>query len=160
MFSICFLLQGLSGNSLYAVPDLPLWKEELSIMEFPHEQLKHIEKLGEGQFGEVSGIFHFASPRHWIMLMSKEYWKIQNWHESVFWLFVLLFQFIYRLLNKTILLVGSPVWGSSDHRLPRRWLPSEQNWYKPVAAGRRQNTKTTGLRTGQVMSSSNYPAFI
>ena len=49
-------LQGLSGNSLYAVPnnmDL-LWKEEISVMEFSRENLQFVEKLGEGQFGEVS----------------------------------------------------------------------------------------------------------
>jgi len=48
-------MQGLSGNSLYAVPnniDL-LWKEEPSIMELPPENLLFVEKLGEGLFGEV-----------------------------------------------------------------------------------------------------------
>ena len=49
-------MQGFSGNSLYAVPtnmDL-LWQEELTVMELPRENLKFMEKLGEGQFGEVS----------------------------------------------------------------------------------------------------------
>ena len=48
-------IQGVSGNNVYAVPsnlDL-LWKEELSVMEIPRENLKMVEKLGEGQFGEV-----------------------------------------------------------------------------------------------------------
>ena len=55
MLSHC---QGFSGNSLYAVPgnlDL-VWKEELSVMEFPRENLQFREKLGEGQFGEVGGL--------------------------------------------------------------------------------------------------------
>ena len=49
-------LQGFSGNSMYAVPnslDL-LWKDDLAVLEFPRDSLHFIEKLGEGQFGEVS----------------------------------------------------------------------------------------------------------
>ena len=48
-------IQGVSGNNVYAVPgnlDF-LWAEELSVMEFPREKLKSVQKLGEGQFGEV-----------------------------------------------------------------------------------------------------------
>ena len=48
-------IQGLIGNSVYAVPsntDL-LWRED-AVNEFPREKLKFVEKLGEGQFGEVS----------------------------------------------------------------------------------------------------------
>ena len=50
-----FLRQGVSGNNLYSVPntDHVLWKEDFSVMEFPRENLKFLEKLGEGQFGEV-----------------------------------------------------------------------------------------------------------
>ena len=42
---------------MYAVPssaDL-MWKEEMASAEFPRDKLKFVEKLGEGQFGEVSG---------------------------------------------------------------------------------------------------------
>ena len=47
-------IQGLTGNSLYAVPNPDLlWKEDFSIIEFPRENLTFVEKLGEGQFGEV-----------------------------------------------------------------------------------------------------------
>lgn len=47
-------IQGVSGNNLYAVPNSEmLWKEDYSVMEFPRENLKFLEKLGEGQFGEV-----------------------------------------------------------------------------------------------------------
>ncbi len=47
-------LQGLTGNSTYAAPSTDLlWKEELAVIEFPRENLKFMEKLGEGQFGEV-----------------------------------------------------------------------------------------------------------
>ena len=47
-------IQGVSGNNLYSVPHSEmLWKEDFSVMEFPRENLKFVEKLGEGQFGEV-----------------------------------------------------------------------------------------------------------
>lgn len=49
-------LQGASGNSVYSTPigmDM-LWTEDFSVMEFPRDNLRFIEKLGEGQFGEVS----------------------------------------------------------------------------------------------------------
>ena len=39
---------------MYAAPNLDLlWKDDFSLMEFPKENLKFLEKLGEGQFGEV-----------------------------------------------------------------------------------------------------------
>ena len=49
-------IQGVSGNNVYAVPNPEmqnLWKEDLAVMEFPRENLKFLEQLGEGQFGEV-----------------------------------------------------------------------------------------------------------
>ncbi|KAK2191810.1 hypothetical protein NP493_45g07003 [Ridgeia piscesae] len=48
-------LQGASGNSVYSTPtgmDM-LWTDDFSVMEFPRENLRFVEKLGEGQFGEV-----------------------------------------------------------------------------------------------------------
>ena len=56
-----FVLQGVSGNNLYSVPnaDHVLWKEDFSVMEFPRENLKFQEKLGEGQFGEVGVFINF-----------------------------------------------------------------------------------------------------
>jgi hypothetical protein len=49
------IVQGFSGNSLYAVAtNLELlWKEPLSVAEFPRDCLHFIEQLGQGQFGEV-----------------------------------------------------------------------------------------------------------
>ena len=48
------IFQGVSGNSAYAAPNTDLlWKEDLAVIEFPREHLKFLEKLGEGQFGEV-----------------------------------------------------------------------------------------------------------
>ncbi|KAG1704468.1 Discoidin domain-containing receptor 2 [Nymphon striatum] len=49
-------IQGVSGNTVYAVPSTPEWmsiREKLDVREFPREQLHFLEKLGEGQFGEV-----------------------------------------------------------------------------------------------------------
>ena len=48
-------LQGASGNSVYSTPCNmdTLWTEDFSVMEFPRENLRFVEKLGEGQFGEV-----------------------------------------------------------------------------------------------------------
>ena len=54
-------LQGCSGNSCYAVPemtavDLALWTREVdppAILEFPRDGLCYVEKLGEGPHGEV-----------------------------------------------------------------------------------------------------------
>ena len=51
-------IQGVSGNNVYGVPnDLDmLWTEDFSVIEFPRENLQFVEKLGEGQFGEVGGV--------------------------------------------------------------------------------------------------------
>jgi len=54
-------LQGCSGNSCYAVPemtavDLAVWSREVdptAVLEFPRESLHFVEKLGEGPHGEV-----------------------------------------------------------------------------------------------------------
>ena len=50
-------LQGFSGASHYGVPSNIelLWKNDLnvSITEFPRSSLRTLEKLGQGQFGEV-----------------------------------------------------------------------------------------------------------
>uniref|UniRef100_A0A8D0GI81 Discoidin domain-containing receptor 2 n=1 Tax=Sphenodon punctatus TaxID=8508 RepID=A0A8D0GI81_SPHPU len=49
-------LQGVTGNNTYAVPALTvdlLTKKDISVGEFPRQQLRLKEKLGEGQFGEV-----------------------------------------------------------------------------------------------------------
>ena len=48
-----FCLQGLVGNSVYAVPSELLLKEEFAVMDFPRQNLQPLEKLGQGQFGEV-----------------------------------------------------------------------------------------------------------
>ncbi|XP_060613416.2 discoidin domain-containing receptor 2-like [Anolis sagrei] len=49
-------LQGVTGNNTYAVPAITvdsLIKKDISVAEFPRQQLRLKEKLGEGQFGEV-----------------------------------------------------------------------------------------------------------
>ncbi|OCT65185.1 discoidin domain-containing receptor 2 [Xenopus laevis] len=49
-------LQGVTGNNMYAVPAVTvdsLTKKDISVGEFPRNQLRLKEKLGEGQFGEV-----------------------------------------------------------------------------------------------------------
>ncbi|XP_029467551.1 discoidin domain-containing receptor 2-like [Rhinatrema bivittatum] len=49
-------LQGVTGNNMYAVPALTvdsLTKKDITVGEFPRQQLRLKEKLGEGQFGEV-----------------------------------------------------------------------------------------------------------
>ncbi|ESO96071.1 hypothetical protein LOTGIDRAFT_116145 [Lottia gigantea] len=47
-------LQGVSGNNVYAVPNADLLLTiDYSVMEFPRENLRFLEVLGEGQFGEV-----------------------------------------------------------------------------------------------------------
>lgn len=56
-------LQGVTGNNMYAVPALTvdsLTKKDISVGEFPRQQLRLKEKLGEGQFGEVQ---HFHCSR-------------------------------------------------------------------------------------------------
>lgn len=47
-------IQGVSGNTLYAVPNVEvLNREEIPLREVPRHKLRFLEKLGEGQFGEV-----------------------------------------------------------------------------------------------------------
>lgn len=47
-------IQGVSGNNVYAAPNPDLlWTEDFNVMELPRDNLKFLEKLGEGQFGEV-----------------------------------------------------------------------------------------------------------
>ncbi|KAM4697024.1 discoidin domain-containing receptor 2-like [Rhinophrynus dorsalis] len=49
-------LQGVTGNNMYSVPAITvdsLTKKDISVGEFPRNQLRLKEKLGEGQFGEV-----------------------------------------------------------------------------------------------------------
>ena len=47
--------QGVSGNSVYSIPNAELLLSiDLAIVEFPRENLRFVEVLGEGQFGEVS----------------------------------------------------------------------------------------------------------
>ena len=46
--------QGVSGNSIYSVPNAELLLSlDVSVNEFPRENLRFVEVLGEGQFGEV-----------------------------------------------------------------------------------------------------------
>uniref|UniRef100_A0A672GDS7 receptor protein-tyrosine kinase n=1 Tax=Salarias fasciatus TaxID=181472 RepID=A0A672GDS7_SALFA len=50
-------LQGVTGSNMYAVPALTvdsLTRKDISAAEFPRQQLVFREKLGEGQFGEVT----------------------------------------------------------------------------------------------------------
>ncbi|KAK3610982.1 hypothetical protein CHS0354_015099 [Potamilus streckersoni] len=47
-------LQGVSGNNIYAVPNIDLMVSiDYSLMEFPRRSLRFVEVLGKGQFGEV-----------------------------------------------------------------------------------------------------------
>lgn len=58
-------LQGVTGNNMYAVPALTvdsLTKKDISVGEFPRQQLRLKEKLGEGQFGEVRPFPSAAPP--------------------------------------------------------------------------------------------------
>ena len=49
-----FSFQGVSGNSIYSVPNAELLLSlDISVNEFPRENLRFLEVLGEGQFGEV-----------------------------------------------------------------------------------------------------------
>ena len=49
-------LQGVSGNNVYAVPnsDLLVSSVDVALVEFPRRNLRFVEVLGEGEFGEVS----------------------------------------------------------------------------------------------------------
>lgn len=47
-------IQGVSGNTVYAVPNVDLLsREDSPVREIPRHRLHYMEKLGEGQFGEV-----------------------------------------------------------------------------------------------------------
>ncbi|KAG8185374.1 hypothetical protein JTE90_023119 [Oedothorax gibbosus] len=47
-------IQGVSGNTVYAVPSVDLLsRDDSTVREIPRHRLHYIEKLGEGQFGEV-----------------------------------------------------------------------------------------------------------
>lgn len=48
-------LQGVSGNNVYAVPnsDLLVSSVDCALVEFPRRNLRFVEVLGEGEFGEV-----------------------------------------------------------------------------------------------------------
>lgn len=51
-------LQGVTGGNTYSVPALTmdlLSGKDVAVEEFPRKLLAFKEKLGEGQFGEVSG---------------------------------------------------------------------------------------------------------
>lgn len=67
-------IQGVSGNTVYAVPSTPDWlstRDKLDIREYPREQLHFLEKLGEGQFGEVSWLsYHWSSYFKYVSLVS------------------------------------------------------------------------------------------
>lgn len=55
-------LQGVSGNNVYAVPNADLLLSiDYSVMEFPRENLRFVEVLGEGQFGEVRVAFFVSN---------------------------------------------------------------------------------------------------
>lgn len=52
-------LQGVTGGNTYSVPALTmdlLSGKDVAVEEFPRKLLTFKEKLGEGQFGEVSGL--------------------------------------------------------------------------------------------------------
>ncbi|XP_013381472.1 discoidin domain-containing receptor 2 isoform X1 [Lingula anatina] len=63
-------IQGVSGNNVYAAPNPDfLYREDVTVMELPRENLKFIEKLGEGQFGEV----HLCECMHLNELLGDDY---------------------------------------------------------------------------------------
>lgn len=56
-------LQGVTGGNTYSVPAVTmdlLSGKDVAVEEFPRKLLTFKEKLGEGQFGEVSWIFEWA----------------------------------------------------------------------------------------------------
>ena len=64
-------LQGVSGNNVYAVPNADLLLSiDYSVMEFPRENLRFVEVLGEGQFGEVSWNFFYFFLLWLLLLLS------------------------------------------------------------------------------------------
>ncbi|CAG5136400.1 unnamed protein product, partial [Candidula unifasciata] len=63
-------MQGVSGNNVYSVPNAELLCSiDYSIMELQREDLRFVEVLGEGQFGEV----HLCEALHPDDLMVDEY---------------------------------------------------------------------------------------
>ncbi|RUS76412.1 hypothetical protein EGW08_015822, partial [Elysia chlorotica] len=62
-------MQGVSGNNVYAVPNAELLCSiDYSVMELRREDLRFVEVLGEGQFGEV----HLCEALHTDDLMADE----------------------------------------------------------------------------------------
>ena len=60
--SVCSI-QGVSGGHVYGVPNPDLlWQEDLNVMEIPREKITFVEKLGQGQFGEVSMKWKYPHP--------------------------------------------------------------------------------------------------
>lgn len=58
-------LQGVTGGNTYSVPALTmdlLSGKDVAVEEFPRKLLTFKEKLGEGQFGEVSGSWVCSEP--------------------------------------------------------------------------------------------------
>lgn len=58
-------LQGVTGGNTYSVPALTmdlLSGKDVAVEEFPRKLLTFKEKLGEGQFGEVSGSWICSEP--------------------------------------------------------------------------------------------------
>lgn len=56
-------LQGVTGGNTYSVPALTmdlLSGKDVAVEEFPRKLLTFKEKLGEGQFGEVSGSWMYS----------------------------------------------------------------------------------------------------
>ncbi|XP_059166256.1 discoidin domain-containing receptor 2-like isoform X2 [Physella acuta] len=63
-------MQGVSGNNVYAVPNAELLCSiDYTVMELRREDLRFVEVLGEGQFGEV----HLCEALHGEELMVDEY---------------------------------------------------------------------------------------
>lgn len=76
----------MSGSNVYAAPNLDLlWKDDFSLMEFPKENLKFLEKLGEGQFGEVeahqSAFFYFITIQYKNYLFANKLKRQKNMRE-------------------------------------------------------------------------------
>ncbi len=55
MYVVSVSLQGVSGNNVYSVPNAELLCSiDYTVMELRREDLRFVEVLGEGQFGEVN----------------------------------------------------------------------------------------------------------
>lgn len=64
-----------SGNCVYAVPgDIIHSKEEVQVPEFPRQDLQFVEKLGEGQFGEVVILSTLCSVFKFLIITK---WKLE-----------------------------------------------------------------------------------